>query len=89
MVEYMVHRAIVEGRAAQSVQAAFAYASDAIARDYPGRQPVQVDQSGGPMDLHAPAEKPAPPPAPPASAPSSPPPSAPPPKQSCFVGLCG
>jgi hypothetical protein len=64
MVEYMVHRAIVEGQAPQSVQAAFAYATEALARDYPGRQPVQVDDSGAPMDLRA-SSPPAPPPPPP------------------------
>jgi hypothetical protein len=91
MVEYMVHRAIVEGQANQSVQAAFAYASDAIARDYPGRQPVQVDNSGAPMDLR-PASPPPPPPPPSAPAPpqdggAQPPPTTTPPDR-CWLGIC-
>ena len=90
MVEYMVHRAIVQGHARQSVQAAFAYASDALARDYPGRQPVQVDNSGAPMDLRASS----PPPPPPASSPApppqdtAPPPTTTPPRERCWLGLC-
>jgi hypothetical protein len=96
MVEYMVHQAIVEGRAADSVQAAFAYASDAIARDYPDRVPVEFDQSSGPLDLRPPA---APAPAPPQQSPSTTtppsqggdsPPTTTPPRQNCVLGnVCG
>ena len=91
MVEYMVRRAIVEGRAADSVQAAFAYAADAIARDYPGRQPVQVDHSGGPLDLR-PSSPPPPPPASESASPpptgGSPPPTTTPPPRRCWLGIC-
>ena len=90
MVEYMVRRAIVEGQARESVQAAFAYAADALARDYPGRQPVQIDNSGAPMDLRAsspPPPSPAPSPAPP-SEPGPPPTSTPPPPERCWLGFC-
>ena len=103
MVEYMVHRAMVEGHAEESVQAAFAYAVAAIERDYPGRQPVQFDQSGGSLDLRASSP---PPPSqsepPPSQPPTPPPPSAgggvsappttapppPPPQQRCLLNLC-
>jgi hypothetical protein len=97
MVEYMVHRAIVEGHARDSVQAAYAYAADAIARDYPGRQPVQVDNSGGPLDLRPSSPPPPPPPPPPAPAPTptpspdggaQPPPTTTPPPQRCWLGFC-
>jgi hypothetical protein len=37
------------------VQAAFNYAAAAIRRDYPNRVPLEYDQSGGPVDLRAPA----------------------------------
>jgi hypothetical protein len=70
LVEYMVHQAMVEGRAADSVQSAFAYAADAIARDYPDRVPVQFDEARGPLDLRAP-----PPPAPPSQPSGGPPPT--------------
>jgi hypothetical protein len=91
MVEYMVHQAMVEGRAYESVQAAFAYATEALARDYPGRQPVQVDQSQGPIDLRpaSPAPPPSsPPPPPPPDNAAPPPPTTPPPRPGCWI-LCG
>jgi hypothetical protein len=90
MVEYMVHRAIVEGRAAQSVQAAFGYAADAVAKDYPGRQPVQFDESGGPLDLRPPSAPPSQPAPSPDSGASPPPTTAPPPPKSssCWLGVC-
>ena len=90
MVEYMVHRAIIEGQARGSVQAAFAYATDALARDYPGRQPVQFDNSGAPMDLRPsspPPPAPAPSPAPPPEA-APPPPTTTPPPERCWLGFC-
>jgi hypothetical protein len=90
MVEYMVQQAMVEGRAARTVQTAFAYAVDAVGRDYPGRQPVQVDSSDGSLSLGA-APSPAPttpaPPAPPSEgSPPPAPPTTPPPPKSCWVG---
>jgi hypothetical protein len=90
MVEYMVQQAIVEGRAADTVQTAFAYARDALARDYPGRQPVQVDATDGALSLgrRAPASAPAEPgpPPPPQSPPPTPPTTEPPPRD-CFLGV--
>lgn len=51
LVEYMVRRAMIEGRASTSVQAGFAYAQRELARDHPNRQPVQIDRAGAPIDL--------------------------------------
>jgi hypothetical protein len=71
MVEYMVRRAMLQGRAPGSVQEAFGWARAQIARDYPNRQPAILDRSRGPMVLGraaappaAPERKPAPQPAP-------------------------
>jgi hypothetical protein len=71
MVEYMVRRAMLQGRAAGSVQEAFGWARAQIARDYPNRQPAMLDRSRGPMVLGraaapppSPERKPAPQPAP-------------------------
>jgi hypothetical protein len=96
MVEYMVHQAMVEGRAAPSVQAAFAYAADAIARDYPGRAPVQFDESDGNLDLRPPADTAPtapPPPSPPSQDSAGTPPTTttttttpPPPRHDCMLG---
>lgn len=61
LVEYMVRRAMLQGAAPGSVQDAFNWARDEIARDYPNRVPVMVDQARGPLVLGA---KPAPAPAP-------------------------
>jgi hypothetical protein len=71
LVEYMVREAMIDGRAAGSVQAAFAYARAAIARDHPGREPVEFDESAGPLDLRPPG---APPPRPAPQPQSAPPP---------------
>lgn len=60
MVEYMVRQALVEGRASESVQAAFEYARAALARDFPNRVPVQIDRATGPIDLRQPGFTPAP-----------------------------
>jgi hypothetical protein len=54
MVEYMIHRAMVEGKAAGSVQEAFTWAKAQIAHDYPNRQPVMIDRSRGPVVLGRP-----------------------------------
>jgi hypothetical protein len=51
LVEYMVHRAMLQGRASGSVQESFSWAQAQIAKDYPNRQPVMVDRSRAPMVL--------------------------------------
>jgi hypothetical protein len=51
LVEYMVHRAMLQGRASGSVQDAFNWARAQIARDYPNRQPVVIDRTRGPVVL--------------------------------------
>jgi hypothetical protein len=93
MVEYMVHRAMLQGRAPASVQDAFAWARTQIARDYPNRQPAVLDRSRGPVVLgkattpspSAPERKPSATPPPdrqdPQPPPSAPPPTAPDPNQ--------
>jgi hypothetical protein len=86
MVEYMVHQAMLEGKAAPNVQAAFSYATAAIARDYPGRQPVEYDATDGSLDLR-PQDPPAPPSPPPNQGGGGAPPTTAPPRQSCWV-LC-
>jgi len=89
MVEYMVRRAMLQGKAPSSVQDAFAWARAQIARDYPNRQPAILDRSRGPVVLGRPTaatpdRKPAPQPPPeskePQPAPSAPPPTAPEPQ---------
>jgi hypothetical protein len=91
MVEYMVRRAMLQGRAPGSVQDAFAYARAGIAKDYPNRMPVMIDRTSGPVVLGRPVAPSAPenrkpaaqPPAQskdPQPAPSAPPPTAPDPK---------
>ncbi|MEY2424563.1 MAG: hypothetical protein QOI61_135, partial [Actinomycetota bacterium] len=54
MVEYMVRQAMIQGRAADTVQTAFNYAVDRISKEHPGREPVELDNSNGALDLHAP-----------------------------------
>jgi hypothetical protein len=92
MVEYMVRRAMLQGKAPASVQDAFAWARTQIARDYPNRQPALLDRSRGPVVLgrpmtptpSAPDRKASAPPPPernePQPAPSAPPPTAPEPQ---------
>ena len=92
MVEYMVRRAMLQGKAPASVQDAFAWARAQIAHDYPNRQPAILDRSRGPVVLgrptaptpSAPERKPSTqPPAEskdPQPAPSAPPPTAPEPQ---------
>lgn len=58
MVEYMVRLAMVEKRAPETVQTAFAWARDQLRRDYPNRVPVQFDQSDGVIDLRPPGVPP-------------------------------
>jgi Caspase domain len=76
MVQFMIREAMLDGRAAATVQTAFDYANAALARQYPGREPVQVDHGTTPLDLRPPgavarqsppttaAPQPPPPPAP-------------------------
>ena len=70
LVEYMVHRAMLQGRASGSVQESFSWAQGQIAKDYPNRQPVMVDRSRAPMVLGSRTQ------APPAQSASEPPASA-------------
>ncbi|MGH8998209.1 MAG: hypothetical protein ACRDY7_02345, partial [Acidimicrobiia bacterium] len=51
LVEYLVRRAMLEGKAPGSVQEAFSWAQREIARDYPNRIPVMIDESAGPLVL--------------------------------------
>ena len=82
MVQFMVREAMIDQRAPGSVQDAFVYARAAIAKDHPGREPVQLDRHNGPLSLRppgsptpparpAPAQSPPPQPAPRPAAPSS------------------
>jgi len=91
MVEYMVRRAMLQGKAAGSVQDAFAWARAQIAHDYPNRQPIIIDRSRGPVVLGRTVaatpenRRPAAPQPPahsqdPQPAPNAPPPTAPDPK---------
>jgi hypothetical protein len=75
LVEYMVRRAMLDGRAPQSVEAAFAYARAEIDRLHPGRSPVQVDTDAADVDLRPvpTSQGPSSAPATPASPPSGPP----------------
>jgi hypothetical protein len=72
LVEYMVHRAMLQGRASGSVQEAFSWAQAQIAKDYPNRQPVMMDRSRAPMVLGSRGQ-----PAPPAQSAGEPPPAEP------------
>lgn len=65
LVQYMVRKAMIEQRAAGSVQAAFSFAVAELARDHPDRVPVQIDLAIVPLDLRPPAPVAAPPPPPP------------------------
>jgi hypothetical protein len=92
MVEYMVRQALIEGRAAESVQAAFQYATAAMGEDYPGRQPVQYDATDRPLDLRPPPPSPPPPPPPNQGGAGTTPPTTAPPPSDCWevVGrFCG
>jgi len=55
LVEYMIQRGMTEGRGGPSVQSAFAYARDGIARDSPERQPVQYESAADNLTLTSPA----------------------------------
>lgn len=56
LVEYMVRRAMADGQAPSSVEAAFAYAAEAIRRDHPARVPVQDDGVPGELTFAGPAD---------------------------------
>ncbi|MHB8669578.1 MAG: caspase family protein [Acidimicrobiales bacterium] len=72
LVEYMVVQGLIDRRApGTTLDAAFAWAHDAIARDYPGREPVQIDDGAGDLDLATLNLPPAPSPEPVAPAPAS------------------
>lgn len=73
LVEYMVDRAMREGRAPGSVEQSYAWAYDALRREHPNRMPVQYDRLDGELRLGAP------PPAAPSDPPSTPAPAQPPP----------
>jgi hypothetical protein len=85
LVEYLVHQGLIEGRALPTVQDAFAYAYRSLARDYPDRVPVEIDQAGAVVSLGEPGATPAPPPSPPSTTapppPTTAPPEQPPPKK--------
>ena len=54
LVEYVVRRAMLEGEAPRSVEAAFAWGEAAIRRDHPRRLPVQFDWLDGELVLGVP-----------------------------------
>jgi hypothetical protein len=95
LVEYLVHRAMLEGNADASVETAFAWALGALRRDHPDRLPVQYDDVPGDLTLWAggvvpPAPKPPPPPPPPKpTPPSTTSTTAPPSGQRCLLALGG
>lgn len=78
LVEYMVRRAMVDGEAPSSVEASFAYAAGAIARDHPNRIPFQEDWLDGELALGNGAQRSAAPPPPSTGEPAPPPPQPPP-----------
>ena len=95
--EFMIHRAMIEGMANNTVESAFKYAHDAIAREYPNRVPVQYDYGDGNLNLRpdgapgttgpsapAPTNSPAKGPSGPPAPPSDPPPGS---KKSCSIAL--
>ena len=73
LVEYMVHRAMLQDQANTSIQAAFAYARASLSRDYPQRMPVEYDSGGSDLDIRMGVVAPPPPPPPPKPKQSSPP----------------
>jgi hypothetical protein len=80
MVYYMIRQAIINGRASATVQSAFNYAVDRISQEHPGREPIQVDNGDGALDLRPPGSNAAPPRSePPPSNPSPTPPAEEPP----------
>jgi Caspase domain len=60
LVEYMVHRAMTQRQAPGSVEQSFAWAADALRREYPNRVPVEYDGLDGDLRLgNAPPAAPA------------------------------
>jgi cell division septation protein DedD len=51
LVQYMVRKAMIEGAAPTSVEAAFAWAKEQLSREYPDRVPVQYDSDPSELDL--------------------------------------
>ena len=74
LVEYMIDRAMLQGRAAGSVEQAFSWAVEALRRDHPDRLPVQIDRLDGELRLGPPPTSAAPATPPPTTPPSQPPP---------------
>jgi hypothetical protein len=60
LVEYVVHEAMLEGRADASVESAFAWGVGALRREHPDRMPVQFDEVPGELSLGTAAPLPAP-----------------------------
>jgi hypothetical protein len=97
LVEYLFERAMLQGRAPETVERSYAWAVDALRRDHPNRVPVQYDQIAGDLRLGnpPPPAKPPPPSSPPeAEQPPSPPPSTPPndepdPDGDCLITIGG
>lgn len=96
LVEYLVQKGLIEHMALPTVQDAFAYAYRALARDYPDRVPVEIDQAGtvvslGPSDGTAPSPPSPPPTTPPPTPTTTTPPPQPPPKKcgNVFGIFCG
>jgi hypothetical protein len=61
MVEYMVRQGMIQGRASATVQTAFNYAVSRISSEHPGREPVEIDNGDGALDLRPPNSTPRPP----------------------------
>jgi len=91
LVHYLVREGWLQGAAGRSVQDAYGYADAALAKDHPGRRPIQLDALGAPMllgmgdpasaaGLAPPLPIPPPPPSPSPTSPAapSPPPTSPP-----------
>lgn len=93
LVEYMVERAMLQGRAAGSVEQSYAWAHEALRRDHPNRLPVQYDWLDGELELGpAPAPAPAPettptPPPQPQPSDEEPPPSPPDRSDGCVLTI--
>lgn len=51
LVEFMVNRAMLQGRAGASIQDSFHWADNEISRDFPDRRPVMIDRTKGRVRL--------------------------------------
>lgn len=56
LAEYMVHRAMLGGKADDSIEESFAWAEARLRVDYPDRVPVQYDDLSGDLSLWPPAQ---------------------------------